>query len=275
FMTGGTLSIVANRISYVYDLRGPSLTIDTACSSSIVALHEACEAIRAERIGSAIVGGVNLLLAPYPFIGFSRASMLSQRGRCFAFDERADGYVRGEGGAAIILKPLRQARADGDRIRGVIAGTGINSDGRTIGMSLPSEAAQASLIRSVYQEAGVGPDDLAFFEMHGTGTPAGDPIEAAAVGVALGQARREPLPIGSVKTNIGHLEPASGMAGLIKATLALERGMVPPTLHCETPNPNIPFDALRLRLVRSVEAIKAGSCAGVNSFGFGGTNGHA
>ena len=176
FMTGGTLSIVANRISYVYDLRGPSLTIDTACSSSIVALHEACEAIRTERIGSAIVGGVNLLLAPYPFIGFSRASMLSQRGRCFAFDERADGYVRGEGGAAIILKPLRQALADGDRIRGLIAGTGINSDGRTIGMSLPSEAAQAGLIRSVYEEAGVAPDDLAFFEMHGTGTPAGDPI---------------------------------------------------------------------------------------------------
>src|SRR5215212_425139 len=149
FMTGGTLSIVANRISYVFDLHGPSLTVDTACSSSIVALHEACEAIRAERIGSAIVGGVNLLLAPYPFIGFSRASMLSQRGRCFAFDERADG------GAAIILKPLRQALADGDRIRGVIAGTGINSDGRTIGMSLPSEAAQASLMRSVYEEAGV------------------------------------------------------------------------------------------------------------------------
>src|SRR5215212_5188199 len=275
FMTGGTLSIVANRVSYVYDLRGPSLTIDTACSSSIVALHQACEAIRAERIGSAIVGGVNLLLAPYPFIGFSRASMLSQRGRCFAFDERADGYVRGEGGAAIILKPLRQALADGDRIRGVIAGTGINSDGRTIGMSLPSEAAQASLMRSVYDEAGVAPDDLAFFEMHGTGTPAGDPIEAASVGQALGQRRQAPLPIGSVKSNIGHLEPASGMAGLLKAVLALEHGTVPPSLHCEAPNPKIPFDALNLTLLRSAQPIAAGKCAGVNSFGFGGTNGHA
>ena len=275
FMTGGTLSILANRISHVFDLRGPSLTIDTACSSSLVALHHACEAIRGERIASAIVGGINLMLAPYPFLGFCRASMLSRRGRCFAFDQRADGYVRGEGGGAIILKPLHQALADGDRIRAVILGTGVNSDGRTIGLSLPSEAAQSALIRTVYARAGVTPDDLAFFEMHGTGTPAGDPIEAAAVGRALGQARREPLPIGSVKTNIGHLEPASGMAGVIKAALALERGSVPPTLNCETPNPNIPFDALNLRLVRAVETIGAGSCAGVNSFGFGGTNGHA
>ncbi len=275
FMTGGTLSILANRISYVFDLRGPSLTVDTACSSSLVALHHACEAIRDGRVSSAIVGGINLLLAPYPFLGFCRASMLSRRGRCFAFDKRADGYVRGEGAAAVILKPLKQALKDGDRVRAVIRGTGVNSDGRTIGLSLPSEAAQADLIRTVYARAGVAPDDLAFFEMHGTGTPAGDPIEAAAVGHALGQARREPLPIGSVKTNVGHLEPASGMAGLLKAVLALDHGVVPPTLHCETPNPNIPFDALNLRLVRGMEPIAAGTCAGVNSFGFGGTNGHA
>jgi phthiocerol/phenolphthiocerol synthesis type-I polyketide synthase C len=274
FMTGGTLSIVANRISYVYDLRGPSLTVDTACSSSLVALHEACEAIRSERIATAIVGGINLLLAPYPFIGFSRASMLSQRGRCFAFDERADGYVRGEGGAAIILKPLRQAVADGDPIRAVIAGTGISSDGRTIGLSMPSETAQAGLIRSVHARAGVAADDLAFFEMHGTGTPAGDPIEATAVGHALGQGRREPLPIGSVKSNIGHLEPASGMAGLLKAALALEHGVVPPSLHCDRPNSKIPFDELNLRLVSGVEPIVAGNFAGINSFGFGGTNAH-
>lgn len=275
FMTGGALSILANRISYVFDLRGPSLTVDTACSSSLVALHYACEAIRGGLIAGAIVGGINLLLAPYPFIGFCQASMLSRRGRCFAFDERADGYVRGEGGGVIILKALAQALADGDRIRAVIRGTGVNSDGRTIGLSLPSEVAQASLIRTVYDRAGISPEELAFFEMHGTGTPAGDPIEAAAVGLALGQARREPLPIGSVKTNIGHLEPAAGMAGLLKAALALERGIIPPTLHCETPNRNIPFDALQLRLVRSVETIEGGSCAGVNSFGFGGTNGHA
>ncbi len=275
FMTGATLSILANRISYVFDLHGPSLTVDTACSSSLVALHHACEAIRDGQIGTAIVGGINLLLSPYPFLGFSRASMLSRRGHCFAFDERADGYVRGEGGGVVILKPLAQALADGDRVRAVILGTGVNSDGRTIGLSLPNEAAQSALIRAVCERAGVRPDEFAFFEMHGTGTPAGDPIEAAAVGRALGQGRREPLPIGSVKSNIGHLEPASGMAGLIKAALALERGVMPPSLHCETPNPKIPFGELNLRLLREIEPISDGRCAAVNSFGFGGTNGHA
>ena len=186
FMTGNTLSVFANRISYVFDLRGPSLTIDTACSSSLVALHHACEAIRSKRVATAIVGGINLLLAPYPYLGFCSASMLSRRGRCFAFDERADGYVRGEGGGVVILRPLEDALADGDAIRAVIHGTGVNSDGRTIGLSLPSETAQASLLRSVYARAGIAPEQLTFFEMHGTGTPAGDPIEAAAVGHSLG-----------------------------------------------------------------------------------------
>src|SRR5271166_5783840 len=276
-MTGNTLSVFANRISYVFDLRGPSLTIDTACSSSLVALHHACEAIRAKRVATAIVGGINLLLAPYPYLGFCSASMLSRRGRCFAFDERADGYVRGEGGGVVILRDLRDALADGDAVRAIILGTGVNSDGRTIGLSLPSETAQASLLRSVYARAGVAPEQLTFFEMHGTGTPAGDPIEAAAVGHSLGQSRSDPLPIGSVKTNIGHLEAASGMAGLLKAALALDRGIVPPTLHCETPNPNIAFDQLNLRLVRDAEPIGAARerrYAGVNSFGFGGTNAH-
>ena len=276
FMTGSTLSILANRMSYVFDLRGPSLAVDTACSSSLVALHHACEAIRNKRIAAAIVGGINLLLAPYPFIGFSRAAMLSRRGRCFAFDERADGYVRGEGGAVIVLKPLADAIAAKDRIHAVIRASAVNSDGRTIGLSLPSESAQASLLRAVYQTAGIAPDDLAFFEMHGTGTAAGDPIEAAAVGHSLGQRRSIPLPIGSVKTNIGHLEPASGMAGLLKAALALDREVVPPTLHCENPNPKIPFEALNLRLVRKIEPAQAleRPYAGVNSFGFGGTNAH-
>lgn len=276
FMTGSTLSILANRISYVFDLRGPSLAVDTACSSSLVALHHACEAIRSKRIAGAIVGGVNLLLAPYPFIGFSRASMLSRRGRCFAFDERADGYVRGEGGAVIILKPLADAIAAKDRIHALIRASAVNSDGRTIGLSLPSESAQASLLRTVYRAAGIAPDDLAFFEMHGTGTAAGDPIEAAAVGHSLGQSRSLPLPIGSVKSNIGHLEPASGMAGLLKAALALDREIIPPTIHCEKPNPKIPFEALNLRLVRNNEPVKAPErpYAGVNSFGFGGTNAH-
>jgi acyl transferase domain-containing protein/NADPH:quinone reductase-like Zn-dependent oxidoreductase/acyl carrier protein len=277
FMTGNTLSILANRVSYVFDLRGPSLTVDTACSSSLVALHHACEALRRGQLAAAIVGGVNLLLTPYPFVGFCRASMLSRRGRCYAFDQRADGYVRAEGGGVIVLKPLADALAAGDPIRAVILATGTNADGRTIGLSLPSEAAQASLLREVYARAEVEPDRLAFFEMHGTGTPAGDPVEAAAVGRALGQRRAAPLPIGSVKSNIGHLEPASGMAGLLKAALALDNEIVPPSLHCETPNPNIPFEALNLRLVRNAEALaNAGKnrCAGVNSFGFGGTNAH-
>ncbi len=277
FMTGNTLSILANRISYVFDLRGPSLALDTACSSSLVALHHACEALRNKQIASAIVGGVNLLLTPYPFLGFCRASMLSRRGRCYAFDERADGYVRAEGGGVVVLKPLDDALAAGDPIRAVILATGTNSDGRTIGLSLPSEAAQASLLHRVYAQAQIAPERLAFFEMHGTGTPAGDPVEASAVGLALGRRRAAPLPIGSVKSNIGHLEPASGMAGLLKATLALEHGVVPPSLHCEMPNPNIAFEALNLRLVRAaegIESVREDRCAGVNSFGFGGTNAH-
>ncbi len=203
--------------------------------------------------------------------------MLSPRGRCFAFDERADGYVRGEGGGVVILKPLAEALAAGDTIRAVILATGTNSDGRTIGLSLPSEAAQAALLASVYAEAQIDPEALAFFEMHGTGTPVGDPVEAAAVGRTIGRRRRETLPIGSVKTNIGHLEPASGMAGLLKAALALERGLIPPTLNCDSPSPNIAFEALNLRLLREAEPLPGGRrqhYAGVNSFGFGGTNAH-
>ena len=239
-MTGGTLSILANRISYVFDLHGPSLTIDTACSSSLVALHHACEAIRDGRIETAIVGGINLLLAPYPFLGFCRASMLSRRGRCFAFDERADGYVRGEGGGAIILKPLAQALADGDRVRAVILGTGVNSDGRTIGLSLPSEAAQSALIRTVYARAGVAPT-ISHFSRCTAPAPRpatrSRPPRSAALSARAGAT---PLPIGSVKTNIGHLEPASGMAGLIKAALALERGIVPPIAALRSPRTRNP-----------------------------------
>jgi phthiocerol/phenolphthiocerol synthesis type-I polyketide synthase C len=202
FATGATLSILANRISHIFDLRGPSLVVDTACSSSLVALHEACEALRAGRIESALVGGVNLLLSPYPFLGFAQAGLLSRRGRCFAFDARADGYVRGEGGAVVLLKPLERALADDDPIRAIIRGTAVNASGRSQGLSLPSATAQVELLRRVYREAGISADSLAFLEMHGTGTPAGDPVEAASVGEALGRARAAPLPIGSVKTNM-------------------------------------------------------------------------
>ncbi len=281
-MTGATLCSLSNRVSYAFDLRGPSFTVDTACSSSLVALHQACEAIRAGQVPMALVGGVNLLLAPQSYVGFCAASMLSPRGRCHAFDARADGYVRAEGGGMLVLKPLRAAVADGDTIHAVVRGTGVNSDGRTNGFSLPNPAAQAALLRAVYGRFGIDPDDLDYVEAHGTGTPAGDPIEAAALGEVLGRRRSQPLAIGSVKTNIGHLEAASGMAGLLKAVLAFRAGRVPRSLHCETPNPAIPFADLNLELnpagLDLAPADASGgrpAMIGVNSFGFGGTNAHA
>jgi acyl transferase domain-containing protein/NADPH:quinone reductase-like Zn-dependent oxidoreductase/acyl carrier protein/SAM-dependent methyltransferase len=275
FMTGNTLSIFSNRISYIFDLHGPSLTVDTACSSSLVALHLACEQLREDRIPFALVGGVNLLLSPFPFVGFSRANMLSKRGRCFSFDARGDGYVRGEGGGMVVLKTLEQAERDGDQIRGVILASGTNSDGRTVGLSLPNRDAQMSLLHQVYDAAGIAPDALSFIEAHGTGTAAGDPIEAGAIGSALGQRRTHSLPIGSVKTNIGHLEAASGMAGLIKAVLAIDRRVLPPSINFETPNPHIDFDRLNLRVADEPVLLRAKHrAAGVSGFGFGGTNAH-
>ena len=280
FMLGNTLSIFANRISYLLDLRGPSFVVDTACSSSLVALHLACEDLRRGRTDCAFVGGVNMTLSPFPFVGFSRAGMLSRAGRCFAFDARADGYVRGEGGVMLLLRPLAAAIADGDDIRGTILATGTNSDGRTPGLSFPSQTAQAALLARLYTDAGIAPDRLGFVEAHGTGTSVGDPIEAAALGEVLGQARRTPLPIGSVKTNIGHLEPASGLAGLLKAMLALEHRVLPPSLNYEAPNPEIDFDRLNLGVASDAvilpnEAHGSDLVAGVNSFGFGGANAHA
>ncbi|NOG70432.1 type I polyketide synthase [Roseicella sp. DB1501] len=275
FMTGGALSILANRIGNVFDLRGPVQTIDTACSSSLVALHLACEALRAGRAPIALAGGVNLLLSPYPFIGFARAGMLSPRGRCHAFDSRADGYVRAEGAGLVLLKPLAAALADGDAIRGVILASGVNAAGRTMGISLPSQPAQQALLEQVLAEAGIDPARIGYFEAHGTGTAAGDPIEATAIGNAIGRRRGgAALPIGSVKTNIGHTEPASGIAGLLKAMLVLQEGRIPPSLHHETPNPAIDFAGLGLRVATSLEPLpnRQRAVAGVNSFGFGGTN---
>jgi acyl transferase domain-containing protein/NADPH:quinone reductase-like Zn-dependent oxidoreductase/NADP-dependent 3-hydroxy acid dehydrogenase YdfG/acyl carrier protein len=277
-MQGAALSSVSNRVSYVFALRGPSLTVDTACSSSLVALHLACEALHRGEIGQAIVGGVNLLLAPQSYVGFSRASMLSRQGRCHAFDARADGYVRAEGGGALVLKPLAQALQDGDDIRAVIHATGMNSDGKTSGFSLPSGEAQAALLRQVYTRADIAPDQLSYFEAHGTGTPVGDPIEAGAIGAALGRHRQTRLPIGSVKTNVGHLEPASGMAGIMKLIVAFEHRVIPPSLHFVTPNPHIPFDELNIEVVAAARALPRTPhdvLAGINSFGFGGTNAHA
>src|SRR5690349_5660340 len=211
-MTGNSLSIMANRISYTLDLRGPSIAIDTACSSSLVALTLAAEAIRSGAIDTAIVGGVNLLLSPFSYIGFSRASMLSPTGRCRPFDAAADGYVRSEGAIAVVLRSMTAARKARNRIHAVIVGSGMNQDGRTTGLSLPSAESQRRLLEQVYGDFSVDPADLTFVEAHGTGTRVGDPIEADALGKGLAQRRAQPLPIGSVKSNIGHLEPVSGLA---------------------------------------------------------------
>ncbi|MFJ9588235.1 SDR family NAD(P)-dependent oxidoreductase [Streptomyces acidicola] len=276
-VSGGTLSVIANRLSYCLDLRGPSMVVDTACSSALVALDRACRSLLDGTSRLAFAGGVHVLTGPEGFCGFSAASMLSRRGRCAAFSADADGFVRAEGGGVVVLKRLADAVADGDRIHAVIAGSGTNSDGRTMGLALPNSEAQEALLRDVYERARVVPDDLVYFEAHGTGTPAGDPAEARSVGRALGQRRTTgPLPIGSVKSNLGHLEPASGMAGLFKALLVLRHGTAPATLHAHPLNPQIDFAGLGL--APTVEPVKLplrpGAAVGINSFGFGGANAH-
>lgn len=276
--TGGALSIVANRISHAFDLRGPSFTVDTACSSSLVALHQAMEALRSGRIETAIVGGVNVLLSPFGFVLFSQASMLSPTGLCRTFDAKADGYVRAEGGVVLVLKTARRAKRDGDRVYCRLVASGVNSDGRTSGIALPSSDSQRELLRQVYRSAGIRPSQVSFVEAHGTGTRVGDPIEAATIGEVLGRGRDGKLPIGSVKSNLGHLEPASGLAGVLKAMLALEHDVLPPSLHFDEPNPDIPFEDLNLEVCATATPLPSATggprYAGVNSFGFGGTNAH-
>ncbi|MFX4228210.1 MAG: beta-ketoacyl synthase N-terminal-like domain-containing protein [Porticoccaceae bacterium] len=278
-MTGATASIASNRISYIFDLHGPSMSIDTACSSSLVALRQACNSIWEGEASKALVGGVNLLLHPFGFVGFSKASMLSPNGRCRAFDAAGDGYVRSEGCAVLYLKPLEQAEKDGDRIHAVIVNTGVNSDGRTNGITMPSFAGQSALLKKIYEDADINVNEIDYIEAHGTGTSVGDPIEATAIGETLAKLRSHKhfLPIGSVKTNLGHMETASGMAGMVKTILCLKHRAVPPNLHFENPNPNIDFDGLNISVVDQLsefpESEKA-LIAGVNSFGFGGANSH-
>src|SRR5579864_136010 len=276
-MSGSAVSNAANRISYIFDLHGPSFAVDTACSSSLVAVHEACVSLWRGESTAAIAGGINALLSPSGFIGFSKAHMLSPTSRCHAFDASGDGYVRSEGGGVVLLKPLAQAIVDGNPIWAVIAGSGVNSDGRTTGLAMPNPVAQEALLRQVYRDAGIDPASVAYIEAHGTGTSVGDPVECTALGHVFGAARPadDPCRIGSVKTNVGHLEPASGVAGLMKVLLALRHRELPRSLHLSTPNPQIPFAELNLAVV--TEETKLGSerlVMGVNSFGFGGTNAH-
>ncbi len=280
-MTGNTLSIAANRLSYIFDLHGPSLAVDTACSSSLVALHHACNSLRMGEASTALVGGVNLLLHPYPFVGFTKASMLSADGRCKAFDASGDGYVRAEGCAVLLLKPLAKALAEGDNVQAIIRATGVNADGtRKTGITMPSCDGQAELMRAVLAKSGFQPEEIDFVEAHGTGTAVGDPVEAAAIGLVYSQyqPRDRPLAIGSVKTNLGHMESASGMAGLVKTVLALKNRALPPSLHFITPNPYIDFSGLNLKVVTQYTELPKFDgkplVAGVNSFGFGGANAH-
>ncbi len=275
--TGTALAILANRISYIYGFHGPSLTVDTACSSSLVALHQAMEALRSGRIDTAIVGGCNLLAGPSSWVGFSQAGMLSEKGLCQAFAAGADGFVRAEGAVVLVLRKVAHANAQKNPIRGLVLASDVNSDGRTNGISMPSLDAQEALLRRVYARNNINYDRLAFIEAHGTGTAVGDPIEATALGRSIGRNRNSALPIGSIKTNIGHLEPASGLAGVLKAILSLNHGVLPPSLHFNEPNPAINFDALNIDVCTQPLLLpkSADQYAGVNSFGFGGTNAHA
>jgi phthiocerol/phenolphthiocerol synthesis type-I polyketide synthase C len=276
--TGNTSSIAANRISYVFDLRGPSMALDTACSSSLVAFHQACQSIATGESTLAVTGGVSLHLHPYGFIAFSKASMLSRRGKCSVFDAAGDGYVRSEGGGIFVLKDYEKALADGDPIIAVVAASAVNSDGKKSGLTVPSSHAQATLLSETYAEAGIDPKDIDYIEAHGTGTAVGDPIETRALGEAIGKfrAKDNPLLIGSVKSNLGHLEAASGVAGLVKALHCVHRRTVPATIHLETPNLNIKFDEWNLRVAKATTPLKQTGklIVGVNSFGFGGANAH-
>ncbi|MEU4205777.1 SDR family NAD(P)-dependent oxidoreductase [Streptomyces sp. NPDC039022] len=276
-IAGSAAANTANRISHLLDLHGPSLALDTACSSALTAVHAGCEQLRSGRSHAVLAGGINVLISPYVYAGFAAASMLSPTGRCRTFSAQADGYVRAEGGGLVMLKRLSSALADGDRVHAVIRADGINNDGVTPGLAVPNAHAQETLLREVYEGAGISPDDLVYLEAHGTGTPVGDPVECRAIGRALSSRRRNgALPIGSVKTNMGHLEAASGMAGLFKALLVLRERTAPATLHCEPFSDAIDFDALNLRptaLPHPLE-VSPNSVVGVNSFGFGGANAH-
>jgi len=278
FTTGTAHSIAAGRLSYLLDLRGPNLAVDTACSSSLVALHIACQSLKAGESRMALAGGVNLLLSPDTTIGTCQARMISADGLCKTFDASANGYVRGEGCGIVVLKRLSDALADGDRILALVRGTAINQDGRSSGITAPNGPAQEAVVREALSRAGLAGDQVGYVEAHGTGTSLGDPIEVRALANVLGPGRpaSRPLLIGSVKTNIGHLESAAGVAGLIKAILALRHDEIPPQLHFKVPNPLIPWDTIPVKVVTEPTAWPGGErrIAGVSSFGFSGTNAH-
>ncbi|MEO6083082.1 MAG: beta-ketoacyl synthase N-terminal-like domain-containing protein, partial [Umezawaea sp.] len=276
----GEPSFIAGRVSYTFGLMGPSKVVDTTCSSSLVALHDACQALRLGECDLALAGGVNLMLTPYNFVLLSKFRALSPDGRCKTFDASANGYGRGEGAGVVVLKRLSDALAADDNILAVVRGTAVNHDGRSSGISVPNPASQQAVVRAALAQAKLDPADISYIEAHGTGTSLGDPIELRALQAVIGKhhAGGAPLLIGSVKTNIGHLESAAGVAGLLKLVLSLQHGEIPRHLHFRDPNPNIDWDALDIEVVTEHRAwpehptTRAG---GVSSFGASGTNAHA
>jgi len=270
-------SIIANRVSFTFDLKGPSLAVDTACSSSLVAVHLAAQGLRRRECDAALVGGVNLILTPMQSIAYSKWGMLSPDGRCYTFDSRANGYVRGEGCGVVVLKRLSDAVAGGDHVRAIIRGTAVGQDGKTTVITAPSGLAQKQVIREALADGGVDPALVTYVEAHGTGTPLGDPIEVEALAAVYGKPARHPCVLGAAKTNLGHLEGAAGITGFIKAVLCVERGAIPRNLNFEKMNPHLPLAGSRLELAteqRAWELPDQHRFAGVSSFGAGGTNVH-
>ncbi|WP_431777053.1 type I polyketide synthase, partial [Streptomyces cucumeris] len=279
-LTGLNRGLIANRVSYALGLRGPSVAVDTGQSSSLAAVHLACESLRRGETGTALAGGVQLNVAPDGFLAAARFGALSPDGDCFTFDARANGYVRGEGGGLVVLKRLSDALRDGDPVLCVIRGSEANNDGGGDSLTTPAAEGQAALLRAAYERAGIEPSQVQYVELHGTGTKVGDPVEARALGEVLGTGRPagSPLLVGSAKTNVGHLEGAAGITGLIKTVLALVHGELPASLNHESPHPAIPLADLNLRVQTGLDEWTpdedAPRRAGVSSFGMGGTNVH-
>lgn len=276
-ITGGSFSTICGRVSYLFGFEGPCFSVDTACSSGLTALHLACNAVKAGETNMAVVAGVNLLLSPAINVAFSKLHATSKDGTSKSFDDSANGYGRAEGGGVLLIKKLSDAIRDKDEILGVIAGTGINQDGRSNGLTAPNGASQAKLMKKVLCNSNLKSDDIDYIEMHGTGTPLGDPIEINAVAEVYGADRTRPLKIGSVKSNIGHLEPAAGIASIIKVLLSLRNGVIPANLHFNKPNSYIQWDKIPIQVVdEKVEWPKSDKvrCAAINGFGFGGSNAH-
>lgn len=276
--TGMMMTMLANRISHAFDFRGPSMTIDTACSGSLVAVHLAAQSIWHGECELALAGGVNIMIGPNTAIAESKSGFLSPEGRSKAFDDSADGYARGEGGAVVVIKPLQRALDDGDDIYAQILGTAVSQDGHTDGITVPREEAQEAAIRTALRRAGVEPTEVGYVEAHGTGTPVGDPIEmrALASALTLDRSTTNPLLIGSIKTNIGHLEAGAGVAGLIKAALVAKHGFIPANLHLRTPTRYVSLAELKIDVPATGRPFPdyERRVVGVNSFGFGGTNAH-